>query len=456
MKKVLLTASALGFAMALTASVAAAEMSFSAKGKYNVTGIFSQAGNQMASEGASKGGDNWGGVDLYDEGSDNRSNTGGNAADAFYHHSFYLYPTLQVNDNITVNSQLRFIDRDVWGDGFGTKNDTMRVYQLWMDYASPIGKFSIGRMQGGTWGSKFLDSTRQRDGIKWATPFLSDPFSLTLLVEKRTEKDAFINKDGDDYTTADSDKDHYYIGIGHKGDMGKTDVALWHTRDASNDNLSSGDSAISTTEFWYNGVYTFGAINLTSEVHYVMGDADYNTDAQSLGLMIDANTQLDAFTVGGMVIWMQGDDNTNDGDNSGIVMSGGLGNDFNPLAIMTGDYMGLMNGDKGGVLLAYDADSMGNVAPGALVGAVYAGFQANDKLSFNGVLAIARANETQPNQDNMYGWELDLGFSYKLLDNLTYDGTFGYMKTGDFFAGEYTDVSLNNVFVLLHSLTMTF
>jgi hypothetical protein len=434
MKKVLLTAAALGVAMALTASVAAAEMSFSAKGKYELNGTFVSVGNGILNPNDEIG------VNLWDDETE--------GADAYWFHSFYLYPTLKVNDNITMNGQFRFIDRDVWGSGFDTSQDTMRVYQLWMDYASPVGKFSIGRMQGGTWGSKFLDSTRQRDGIKWATPFLSDPFSLTLLIEKSVESDGYIGG------ISDQDKDYYYVGLGHKGDMGKTDVALWHTRDA---NTSPTPDVVSNTQFWYNGVYTFGAINVTSELHYMFGDKNASTDYQSLGFMIDANTQLDAFTVGGMLIYMEGDDNVNDGDDSGAILSGGLGNDFNPLAIMTGDYMGLFNGDKAGVAGAVGGLSgMSPVMPGALVGAAYALFQANDKLGFSGVLALANANETLSGQDKSYGWEIDLGFNYKLLDNLTYTGTFGYMKTGDFWQFGNSDEALNNIYVLINTLTMTF
>jgi hypothetical protein len=144
--------------------------------------------------------------------------------------------------------------------------------------------------------------------------------------------------------------------------------------------------------------------------------------------------------------------------------------------------MGLLNGDKNGYLGAvssvfgipgYEVTDLENYSggegnPGAMALAAYAMYQFNEKLSFNGAAGYVWADKTPDGVDDAMGFEVDLGLSYKLLDNLTYSATFAYMAPGDMFDdlasiintateeifGESTGT--NNIYLLLHNLTMTF
>ena len=82
------------------------------------------------------------------------------------------------------------------------------------------------------------------------------------------------------------------------------------------------------------------------------------------------------------------------------------------------------------ILTSYSAGNGGQ--PGALALAAYAGFQFNEKLSFNAAAGYIWADETPEGVDDAMGFEVDLGLSYKLLDNLTYSATFGYMVPGQY------------------------
>jgi opacity protein-like surface antigen len=87
-----------------------------------------------------------------------------------------------------------------------------------------------------------------------------------------------------------------------------------------------------------------------------------------------------------------------------------------------------------------------------------ADYAVSNQLSLHGAIGWAQADEEQAvGQDDEYGWEYNVGAAYKLLDNLTYEAHFGYLDTGDFFngAGNTPDIT-ENVYVLTHSLTMTF
>jgi len=440
MKKVLLTTAALGLGLALTATVASAA-TFSAGGKANITGIYLNHGD--ASSAGFKAG-------LVDDGTD--ENVDG------WHQSFYFYPKVMINDQTSIQGELRFIDRQVFGDS--TSNDAsemMKVYKLWANWNAPFGTVSFGRMPCGTWGSKFLDSTGTCDRIKVSSAM--NGVSWALIYQKNEENDTYSG------WTDEGDAASYYAGVGFGNDMGKTDIAVWHTISDEN-NYPNND--YSNTEFWFNGAYNFGAIGLGIEAKYAMGDDPSNSDVDvsSFAAMVNVNTNIDTMTVGFLGFYGQGDDDPTDGDNNGYTTRKGFGNDFNPFVIATGDYFGILNGDKNSYHSAIDFNAGANngdgMNPGAIAAALYAVMPINDQLTVNAAVGHIWAAATDiagQDFDNKLGFEVDLGMSYKLVDNLTYSLSIAYMKPGTFVEDAvdylYGD-DVNNILALVHSLTMTF
>lgn len=498
MKKILLATAALGLGLGLAAGVAQAEMSFSSTGIYQAQGFWLNEGSD------SKNGMQ---VGLFDKNlrfQDNGSSTtcsdgnlwqignknycqSGYKSDNndMWHHLFYIYPKLQVNDNIAMKGEIRMIDRDIWGSNQATGPVNTPDYQdmdlrlAWMEYNSPIGLWSVGRILGGGWGSKFLDSTGNRDRIKYSPNIMPENWGMTLIYQKSVEKDAF------DGGTDSADGASYYAGFNYNADFGRTDVAVWHSRyDSDYSTKPLNDGKFHNTELWINAAYSFGAINLLSEFNWAFeGEDELGADVKSMGLMVDVNTQMGDFTLGGLGFWLQGDTDPDD-DNKGYIGRNGVGNDYNPFAIATGDYMGLLNGDKNGYLGAIsailgipgyaptDPDIMGGgqFNPGARALAGYAKYQFSEKLSFNGALGYIWADDAPSKVDDKMGWEADLGLSYKLLDNLTYSATVAYMAPSDMFddlangvenaynaeTGRNVSVNTNDIWLLLHNITMTF
>ena len=425
MKKVLFTVAALGLGLTLAASVASAA-SFSAKGKYQATGIW-------VSDGAAGANGLVVGLD---------GNVPAEANDAIWH-SAYFYPTVNVNDNIVVRSELRFIDRDLFGTTKGAANENMRVFKLWMEYDSPIGLWAVGRQPAGTWGTKFLDSTANGDRISWVPNMIPAPFSAKFIFQKNVENDAFTG------LSDEADSASWYAGVGHKGDIGSTTVALWHTR--VDKDLGDYDN----THFWFTGTYNFGGVGISSEARYIFGDDAAGNDLGSLAAMVTASMGFDNLTAGVITFYCQGDD-TFDGDNEGAACAGGTGNDYNPFLVATGDYFGLLNGDKGGYLGALGvAGVSGNGdQPGAIAAALFGILQASDKMSFNAAIGHIWA-DADFGVDDKIGLEVDLGMTYKLMDNLAYTAQFGFLKPGDMIE-DLLGNSANDIYVLLHSITMTF
>jgi len=424
MKKVLLTTAALGLGLALAATTASA-MSFTAGGKANLTGIYLNHGD--ASSAGFKAG-------LVDDGTD--ENVDG------WHNSFYLYPKLDINDATSVQGELRFIDRQVYGN---SDRDTMKVFRLWANWNSPIGTVSFGRMPAGTWGNNpFLDSTSSADRITISVPMGAT--SIYGVYQKTTENDAYEG------WTDEGDQASYLAGVKFGNDMGTTDVAVWYTK---SDERNYPDNDWSNTEIWYSGAYSFGAIGIAAEAKYVMGDdpTDSSVDVSSFAAFVNANTKIDTMTAGALLIYGQGDDDY-DGDNNGYATRNGWGNDFNPFLIATGDYFGIFNGDKNPYLSALDWGTVtGNGDnPGGIALAAYIVAPINDQLTVNAAAGHIWADKDF-GYDNKLGWEVDLGMSYKLADNLTYSASIGYMKTGQMIEDAFGDA--NNILALVHSLTMT-
>jgi hypothetical protein len=55
-----------------------------------------------------------------------------------------------------------------------------------------------------------------------------------------------------------------------------------------------------------------------------------------------------------------------------------------------------------------------------------------------------------------YGSEFDLIASYKIFDNLTYSLGFGYFWTGDYYKGTSASNKVDDNYVVMHSLSLTF
>jgi hypothetical protein len=175
--------------------------------------------------------------------------------------------------------------------------------------------------------------------------------------------------------------------------------------------------------------------------------------------MITATMGFDNLTAGFIGFYCQGDD-TVDNDNEGYACKGGTGNDYNPFLIATGDYFGLLNGDKGGYLaaLGFSGVTGNGDNPGAIAAALFGVLQASDKMSFNAAIGHVWA-DADFGYDDKIGLEVDLGMTYKLMDNLAYTAQFGYLNPGNMIDDVAADNGLgstNDIYVLLHSLTMTF
>ncbi|MBI4794118.1 MAG: hypothetical protein HY789_15580 [Deltaproteobacteria bacterium] len=478
MKKIISTVAALGLVVGVAGTASA--LDFTMSGEYVLEGYMLNNADGMDKSLGDEGNTSDGGFDPYNDDA---------GTDSGWVHTFRIKPQMKVNDKITVVSELRFFKDADWGSGnnfggsTGLSNDDsnhhLDIYHLYMDYMSPVGKIRAGRVPTGSWGGDFLSTASSGDRLFWFPNFVAEPFTLTLFVQKTQENDWYGSED-------DADSDVYEVDLTYKTD----DLLLKGAYDYTN-NKANSDSGVPTTSYDRQnnllkayGVAKVGMFSLEAEWGWMFGDwFDYDQevigvtedrDVDTMAFMLDASTKMDKLNVGLMYFWAEGQDDEiltdADADMTAAMrgtLNDGIGDDFNPYYILTGDHTGMLNSDE------YNDDSNMAMSGVNAIG-VHADYQVTDQLTMHGAVAYAWADDIDIVEaaaiadsgiagydvDDEYGWEVDLGAKYKLLDNLTYEVRAAYFNTGDFFEDISQSVNATNdsddLYLLSHHLTMTF
>ena len=458
MKKVLSTIAALGLVAGLASTAAAVE--FKMSGMYSVEGTYLSNFNSAG-----------GGIMPVDQ-------VAANHSDSWYMHTFEIKPTMQVNDKVSMVSVIRLADNTFWGGQAGgdtvgnnmygnTGNNNVYVHQLYMNYESPIGKFVIGRTPAGGWGTAFMDFDQRADRIQLFPSFLaSGPFTTQFYMEKSKDN---IKYDGTPATYSE-------LNPGSDADYTKYVARAFY----KNDNLDSGleyafknNKTVANVSDQMQDVSVYGKFKMdnyfaNAELTHFFGSKDYdpgtlNRSYDSWAAFLQGGIKIDALTASLAYAYAQGQDSAkntgNGGDITAALSTTGTGDQFEPLYVLTGKSTGIMNNRVYSGLTSTASEA----GLHAIVAA--ADYAVSNQLTLHGAIGWAKADEAvywdgtnaqATNGSKTYGWEYDLGAAYKLLDNLTYEAHFGYLDTGDYFNMDSPTDITKNVYVLTHSLTMTF
>ena len=456
MKKVLSTVAALGLVAGLASTAAAVE--FKMSGKYMVEGAYlsdSRGAGVVTTEAA----------------------TVSNPTDAYWLHTFEIKPTMKVNDKVSMSSVIRLADDSIWGsqtagdvNSTGTKvggtTGDVYVHQLYMDYASPIGNVRLGRTPAGTYGTNFMDFDKRANRVMWYPSFLTDgPWSTLLYMEKGTDQQTMAASSA----TYQSDKDSTKLvaRVYYKNDSLDSGIHYAYGRNMTEAtkflDVSTPSIKDVKDELTVYGKYKMDNYFANAELTHYFGKVDWTTsthnDYDSWAGMLQVGGKFDALTPSLMYFYAQGQDRTSTDLEAALVGStvagSGTGDQFEPLYILTGRNTGMLNTD----IFSGNTGNLATAGVHAIVAA--ADYAVSNQLTLHGAIGWAKADEKVTSAgtatlDDSYGWEYNLGAAYKLLDNLTYEAHFGYLATGDYFNGNSTTDITKNVYILTHSLTMSF
>jgi len=371
---------------------------------------------------------------------------------------------MKVNDKISMSSTIRLADDNFWGtqgdlNGTNTGGSAgdVEVWHLYMDYASPIGKMKLGRTSAGGYGTAFRDYDGRGNRVMlWPSFLAGGPVSTLFYVQKGT----------DDFQTAgsldetDTDNDTYVARVYYKTDNLDSGIHYGYGNDMTVDTKSTRKQELSAY-----GKYKMDNFFVNAELTHFFGEVDNDAagtldrDYDSWAGMLQVGGKFDALTPSMMYFYASGQDMNETAANGGdmeaaLSATTGTGDLFEPLYILTGRHTGMLNTD----LFAGNTAIMSTAGVHAVVAA--ADYAVSSQLNLHGAIGWAQADEAEiagyTNRDDDYGWEYNVGAAYKLLDNLTYEAHFGYLDTGDYFKSTATADDTENVYLLTHSLTMTF
>ncbi len=479
MKKILSTVAALGFVVGVAGTAAAVDVPqvspatgtekpakptaagvqlFSVTGSYSAAGIYLSDGSG-ASTSSSRA--------ILHKSPGDPETTG----DAWWFHTFKMSPSLKVNDKVQVKADIRLADRHIWGfndiasqsmaSGNSNSGRDVDANKIWMEWMSPVGSLSIGRMPSGAWFHPFQNNGSRANRIIYKPNWLPEGMFALLLMQKTTEEDFASQAFGGDMNVSDQDQELYLLHVGMDTAAGKSVLGWFHNRNASVP-LAGLSDVIETDTIKFYGKYNIAGFGIETEISHGMGDAVVGSapkDVDNWSWYLDVNTNLANVNVGLMYFHLSGDNNAADSDYEGNGSSH-VGNDFNPTQILFGDWMGILNADKGAIHPA--VNGTGGETAGVNAVQLHAAMAVSPKMSIDGSITTAWADETNlPTngvtlQDDDYGWEFNVGASYKLLDNLTYTVHLGFLSTGDFWTEGVATDSAEDVYLLANQLVMKF
>lgn len=358
--------------------------------------------------------------------------------------------------------------------------------RAYIDFKTGIGQFQVGYQQFTSWGTALGDGANTKPGIKYI--FASGPMTVIAAMERNMEGQTRAGIRGPTGATSgtgfdylDSDSDAYDLGFIYKwggGEAGllyqyadlkfnRPDVAIVPLTGSQTYRASS--AALHVIDPYVK--MTFGPVFVESELIWITGKmkkSELSTvadvDASGLGVYIKANVDLKPAYVGGIFLWSQGDDYSDaTKKKAGWLAALNAGSVFEPCLIF-GSY--------------WYNHAVGTTATGFATGNNYTYFFDNiwfaqgyvgvkpmPKLDVQLNYSWMKADQkprvglvptgAQYTSDAL-GQEIDLKATYKIFDNLSYMIGGAYFFTGDYFKADNAANSIENNYLIMHQLNLTF
>ena len=77
-------------------------------------------------------------------------------------------------------------------------------------------------------------------------------------------------------------------------------------------------------------------------------------------------------------------------------------------------------------------------------------------MNIETLMAISKADDAPDTFDDDQGYEVDVNFTWKLMESLEYSGTVAYLAAGDYWKGENEAGDGEDTLSLYHKLELTF
>jgi len=410
----------------------------------------------------------------------NRTNGSDNVSTAFYYQRLRVQTDFIVAPGLTLITRIDAMER-AWGAprstagtaldtgsaGTVAENENIAFDWAYISYDSPIGTFRAGYMDAVVWGTAFADSSTPLPTLAWLKT--TGPWYYFVKIFKGTENSYTAKNTG--ATATDIDKDKYGAGVKYSWNGGEAGLLTAIVREATKRQSENYKG------FWYElnpyAKAQLGPVKVQAEVYYAWGEMKKfdsgigDIKLENLGIFLDAVADFNMFYAGGTFAYISGDDpTTTDKSEGGTVVNGGR--DWNPCLIMfnyydrtywAGNLAG--NGTSNAGPMGNDATTYSSASgvgfPGAWFGQGRIGVRPITALDIMASLSYAKADQ-KPSTilNSAFGWEVDVTGTYKITNNLSYMMGVGYWFVGDYYKGSSNDNAVQNNYMLINKLTLTF
>lgn len=417
---------------------------------------------------------------------------------AFYAQRLRMDPVFKVAEGLTMYARADIMTR-VWGqtpvgseaspsaNGWtNTRNlvgeQNIQMKRVWVEFNTAIGLFKAGYRADGLWGTDFADNTTEGAQINFQTKL--GPVLLVSTIEKVSEgrlggltADSVVTVQPG-YT--DSDIDKYCLGFIYAFPQGQAGFLYCNTRHAAARPEASTTSKGPTGEYKVQWNTFRPYFKAALGRFYAEGEFQYDTgeykewdnsgrddiDYRGMQWYLMAKYSAGPGFVGFQYAHSDGDDP--DTPDRWEAMLPSPGNVWQPTLILFNEWISRFAGNNG----TYGTTT--NRFTNADLYQIFAGFNPLPKLAVKASFTLAYADvkprsgklavpiQDIPDPDSPqyvsdeFGKEFDLTATYKIYDNLEYMVGFAYLWTGDYFKGISNKNKIDDDYLLMHQLTLSF
>jgi hypothetical protein len=424
----------------------------------------------------------------------------------FFDQRFRIEPAFIVSDNLQLNMRINAINGNRWGqaasgygysnydDAVGTKWDSsFDVERCWMTIRTSFGAFLVGRVTAGAAGLMALGYSggmfANTTGFNESAPFDSEGpshriiyqlpignFQITALYQKQREMDDANNPEAPGGVTVgyDEDMDLFVVVPQFKWSTGVTNVTMVYARDRSNNRIWNPGGADPTGAVAYDLdwffidpalILNFGPFSMHFEAQYRWGqfrpdrfiypntNVNPNTKFSGWGAYWDGIYTYGPGQAGLMVGYFEGSKFDSGTYTTGSALRGQVrsGADHAPFLVAYGGGASI-NGYITGA--AGVNGSLGNSNNHWMVGAWW-DHNITEKMMVHAALGYFERLKSPSGVNKFYGWEVDLGYTWNIMDGLRYTTMVGYFVPGKWH--KYgTGNSLGNAWAWKNQLQLSF
>ena len=409
------------------------------------------------------------------------------ASTAFYYQRLRLQTDFIVSPGLKLVTRFDALDR-IWGGVRGgddysseaSERQNIAFDWAYISYTSPIGLFEVGYMADNGWGTVFGNNAingASIGAITYTVPV--GPLFFNVKIGKNQD---FSNSAILTNNVTDNDNDSYSACLIYAPNKDLQIGLLGAYKRVAGGRADTSVEPYPMPDYLLAYAYSvnpyakakFGPIAVEAEVNYAFGKATFEYDSMAyphgssldianLSAYVNAVADFGIAYVGGTFAYVSGDDPTTSTKIEGGLVDGGV--DFTPCLIMFGyernKYAGPIAGygylPSGYLVGSLGPAPAGGVMSNAWFGQVKGGVRPIAALDINASVSYATADK-KPSFVNSsdYGWEVDVTGTYKLTNNLSYMLGGAYFFTGNYYKGWSDSNVLNNDFLLINKLTLTF